>query len=231
LGPDRIFKVETVLANPLQVARVFGGTVSATRAAALDLNRRHTPARRSLLADKADVVLYGVPDWSPYAAYSHTNPLLTLYSTALGYLGGMIEALGKPGCTVILSTPCRNRWDEQHHPSYREVWERVVPDTKDPYVARERYEHEFANREDYREAYRHGNGFHGVHPIMAMFPLKRLKHAGHVIVAGAEDHGVVRHAGFEPVPTIDDALARAYETHGGDASIAYVPYPPAFNRQ
>jgi len=231
LGSERIFKVETVLANPLQVARVFGGTVGATRAAALDLNRTHTAPRRSLLADKADVVLYGVPDWSPYASYSHTNPLLTLYSTALGYLGGMIEALGVPGCTVILSTPCRNRWDERHHPSYREVWERVVPDTTDPYVARERYEREFATRDDYREAYRHGFGFHGVHPIMAMFPLKRLKHAGAVIVAGAEDPGVVRHAGFEPVATIDDALARAYEIHGGDASIAYVPYPPAFNRQ
>jgi hypothetical protein len=231
LGADRIFKVETVLANPLQVARVFGGTVAATRRAALDLNRAHTPPRRTLLAEKADVVLYGVPDWSPYAAYSYTNPLLTLYSTALGYLGGMIEALGAPGCTVILSTPCQDRWDEQHHPSYREVWERVVPETKDPYVARDRFEAEFATREDYREAYRRGFGFHGVHPIMAMFPLKRLKHAGNVIVAGADDPGIVRHAGFEPATTIEDALARAYEIHGGDASIAYVPYPPAVNRQ
>jgi lactate racemase len=231
LGRERIFKVETVLANPLQVARVFGGTVGATRAAALDLNRTHTVPRRSLLDGKADVVLYGVPDWSPYAAFSHTNPLLTLYSTALGYLGGMIEALGKPGCTVVLSTPCLDRWDRQHHPSYREVWERVVPETKDPYVARERFEEEFATRDDYREAYRHGYGFHGVHPIMAMFPLKRLRHAGNVIVAGAEDPGVVRHAGFEPAASIDASLARAYEIHGADASIAYVPYPPAINRQ
>src|SRR6266513_597910 len=78
-------------------------------------------------------------------------------------------------------------WDTRHHPSYKEVWDRVVPETRDPYVARERYEHEFATRPDYIEAYRRGFGFHGVHPIMAMFPLKRLKHAGTVLVAGADD--------------------------------------------
>ncbi len=227
LGSDRFFKLETVLSNPLQVARIFGGSVGATRRAALDLNRAHTPPRRSLLnqSERADVVLYGVPDWSPYAAYSYTNPLLTLYSTALGYLGGMIEALGRPGCTVILSTPCPDRWDDVHHPSYREVWERVVPETKDPYEARERYENEFAGRADYVERYRHGYGFHPVHPIMAMFPLKRLRHASRVLVAGADDPEVVRHAGFEPVPTIEDALAES-----GGGSVAYVPYPMALSR-
>jgi hypothetical protein len=230
LGAQHIFKLETVLANPLQVARVFCGTVDGTRAAALELNRAHMPPRRSLLEEKADVVLYGVPDWSPYAAFSYTNPLLTLYSTALGYLGGMIEALGKPGCSVVLSTPCPDRWDEQHHPSYREVWERVVPETKDPYEARERYEEEFATRPDYVQAYRTGFGFHPVHPIMAMFPLKRLRHAGRVFVAGADDPKVVEHAGFVPAPTIEAALSEAEVIHGTGASIAYVPYPPAVSR-
>jgi hypothetical protein len=230
LGAQHIFKLETVLANPLQVARVFGGTVDGTRAAALDLNRAHMPPRRTLLEEKADVVLYGVPDWSPYAAFSYTNPLLMLYSTALGYLGGMIEALGKPGCSVVLSTPCPNRWDEQHHPSYREVWERVVPETKDPYEARALYEEEFANRADYIDKYRTGFGFHPVHAIMAMFPLKRLRHAGRVFVAGADDPSVVEHAGFVPAPTIEAALAEAGGDHGSGASIAYVPYPPAVSR-
>ena len=231
LGPDRIFKVETILANPLQVAAIRAGTVDGTRRIALDTNRAHMPPRRSLLAEKADIVLYGVPDWSPYAAFSYLNPILTLISTGLGYLGGMIEALGKPGCSVVLATPCRDRWDEQHHPSYREVWERVLPQTRDPYEARRVFEPEFAGRADYIEKYRFGFGFHPVHAIMALFPLKRLRHAGRVFVAGAEERSVIAHAGFEWAPTVEDALGAALEIHGPEAEIAFVPYPPAFNRQ
>ena len=143
--------------------------------------------RRDLVQEKVDVVVYGIPDFSPYAAFSHLNPILTLISTGLGYLGGVIEAFGKPGCTVILATPCRNEWHRQHHASYPEVWERVLPETHDPYEARKRFENEFATRQDYIDAYRHNNAFHGVHGIMAIFPLKRLKHAARVFVAGAED--------------------------------------------
>jgi nickel-dependent lactate racemase len=54
LGGDRIFKLETVLSNPLQVHRVFGGTVAATRGAVLELTRAHQPARRDILPDKVD---------------------------------------------------------------------------------------------------------------------------------------------------------------------------------
>jgi lactate racemase len=230
LGLGRIFKVETVLSNPLQVHRVFGGSVAATRAEVLRLTRAHQPPRRELVPESVDVVVYGVPDWSPYAAFSHTNPILTLISTGLGYLGGMIEALGKPGCTAIMATPCPDRWDDRHHPSYKEVWNRVLPDTRDPFEARDRYEAEFAGREDYLARYRTGFGFHPVHAIMALYPLKRLRHAGRVIVAGAEDAQVVHHVGFEWAATVDDALAMARESHGPHPSVAMVRYPPAVNR-
>lgn len=230
LGPDRIFKLETILASPLQVARIVCGTVDATRRVVVETNRAHQPARRSLLPERADVVIYGIPDWSPYAAFSFTNPILTLVSTGLGYLGGMIEALGKPGCSVVLASPCPDRWDDARHPSYREVWERVLGDTRDPYVARERYETEFAGRADYIERYRFGFGFHPVHAIMALFPLKRLRHAARVFVAGAEKPDLVRHVGFEPAETVEQAIGTALDVHGPDAEIAFVPYPPAFNR-
>jgi hypothetical protein len=231
LGADRIFKVETILANPLQVHRVLAGSVAATRAEVLAVTRANQTARRDLLPEKVDVVLYGVPDWSPYAAFSHLNPLLELVSTGLGYLGGMIEGLGKPGCTAILATPARDRWDDVHHPSYREVWDRVLPVTRDPWEARELFEPELAERPAYLEAYRSGFGFHPVHPVMAMYPLKRLRHAGRVIVAGAEDPAVPRHVGFEPARDVEEALSMARETHGPDPSVAVVRYPPAVSRQ
>jgi hypothetical protein len=102
--------------------------------------------------------------------------------------------------------------------------------TRDPWEARERFEPELAGREDLIERYRRAHAFHPTHPIMAMYPLKRLRHAGRVIVAGAEDPGVVRHVGFEPAATVEDALAMAAETHGRRQRVGLVRYPPAVSR-
>ena len=66
---------------------------------------------------------------------------------------------------------------------------------------------------------------------MALYPLKRLKHAGRVVVAGAEDPGVVRHVGFETVGVDRGRAGGARSSsHGPYASIAFVPYPPAVSR-
>ena len=231
IGRERIFKIETILANPLEVATLWAGSVSATRAEALKLLKAHHVARRDLVKEKTDVVFYGIPNWSPYASYSFMNPILTLISTGLGYLGGVVEALGKPGCSVILATPCPDRWDEVHHPSYREVWNRVLSDTRDPYQVMERYEEEFLSRSDYIDKYRHAYGFHPIHGLLATHPLKRLRHAGRVFVAGAENPDLVAHVGFEPTRTVEEAIARAEEAHGPQATIACVKYPMAGNRQ
>jgi lactate racemase-like protein len=227
LGRERIFKIETALTNPIQVAHMWGGSVGATRAAALEVLKRHHTARRDLIDERADVVLYGVPDWSPYAAFSYLNPLLTLISTGLGYLGGVIEAMGKPGCTAILATPCPDRWDEVAHPSYRETWDRVLPLTTDPYEIIARFGDEFAGRDDYVDRYRSGYGFHPVHSLMATFPLKRLRHAGRVIVAGIENPALAEHLGFGAAASVEDALSM----HGPEPTVALVRYPMGVNRQ
>lgn len=217
----RIYKIECVLASPTKVAHVWAGGVSETRVAAIEVMASRNPPRRSQ-AEPADIVLYGLPAWSPYAVFGTMNPILTLISSGLGYLGGHIEALGKPGCTVILATPCPETWDMEHHPSYPEVWRRVLPQTRDPYEITRRFETEFATHAGYIERYRHGVAFHPVHAILATHPLRRLKHAARVIVAGAEDPAVPRHVGFEYAPTVEDAIAMAERKHGADSSIVCV---------
>jgi Lactate racemase N-terminal domain len=217
----RIYKIECVLASPTKVAQVWAGGVSETRAAAIEVMASRNPPRRSQ-AEPADIVVYGLPAWSPYAVFGTMNPILTLISSGLGYLGGHIEALGKPGCTVILATPCPETWDMEHHPSYPEVWRRVLPQTRDPYEITRRFEREFATHAGYIERYRHGVAFHPVHAILATHPLRRLKHAARVIVAGAEDPAVPRHVGFEYAPTVEDAIAIAERKHGANSSIVCV---------
>jgi nickel-dependent lactate racemase len=79
IGKERIFKIETVLANPLQVHKVWSGGVFETRRAALELMKTHLKPRREIVEEKADIVLYGIPNWSPYAAFSVMNPMLTSF--------------------------------------------------------------------------------------------------------------------------------------------------------
>jgi hypothetical protein len=231
IGKRRIFKMETVLANPLQVARVWAGTVGETRRAALEVLKRQYPPRRDMAEEKADILIYGVPDWSPYASFSVMNPLLTLVSTGLGYLGGVIEALGKPGCSVILATPCPDQWDDVHHPSYREVWHEVLGRSKDPYEIRDLFEEDFAHRPEYLYKYRYGYAFHPIHGILATYPLKRLNHAARVLVAGAQKPSMVTHLGFEPAETVEAAISRAEQIHGKDSSVIFIRNPLARSRQ
>ncbi|MFN7944572.1 MAG: lactate racemase domain-containing protein [Blastocatellia bacterium] len=227
----RIYKLETILSDPHNVARMWAGSVNATRAAALETLRAMSPPRRQAMTEKADIVLYGIPDWSPYAAFSAMNPILTLISTGLGYLGGMIEAVGKPGCTVILATPCHNQWNDVHFPSYREIWENWLSQTTDPYQIRDRAEDDFAHRPDYIYKYRYAYAFHPVHAVMATYPLKRLRHTGDVIVAGAERPALVHHLGFRSTDTVETAIEQALSIHGRDGVIAYVKYPQMHSRK
>jgi hypothetical protein len=222
----RIFKFETVLANPATIGRCWAGGIDECRASALDLlSTLNPPRRESSGGEKADIVVYGVPNWSPYATFATMNPILTLISSALGYLGGQIEALGKPGCSVIIATPCAEEWDMDHHPSYKEVWERVLPVTQDPYEITARFGEEFATHAGYIDQYSHGYAFHPVHAILATHPLKRLRHAARVYVAGAEDPTVPKHVGFIPTSSVEDAIREAQAIHGPDATIACVRNP------
>jgi hypothetical protein len=231
LGRERIFKIETVLANPLQVHNVWAGGVNETRQAVLKLMKSQFKPRREMMAEKADIVLYGIPNWSPYAAFSAMNPILTLLSTGLGYFGGVIEAMGKPGCSVILVSPCLDRWNHTHHPTHQEIWQRILPHYKDPYEIVDLFEEDFSHRPEYIYKYRFCYGFHPMHGIMTTYPLKRLRHANKIFVAGAENPALIQHLGFEPAQTVEEAIEKAQGIHGKDASIVFVKYPLLACRQ
>ena len=183
------------------------------------------------MQEKADIICYGIPNWSPYAALSCMTPILTLISTGLGYLGGMIGAVGKPGCSVIIATPCPNQWNEKHHPTHQEVWERILAVSRDPDEIMSKFSDEFVKRTDYIGKYRFENAFHPVHGLLAVHPLKRLRSVGHVFVAGIQEPRLAQHLGFTPTKTVEDAISKAQIIHGKDAVIAYVQYPMMVNRQ
>lgn len=222
----RIFKIDTLLADPFHAAHVFAGGIDETRRAAVDVQSRRFPPRRDAAHGPADILVYGVPDSSPYAIWASLNPILTLISMGLGYLGGMIEAAGAPGCTVVMAAAVREAWDRVHHPSYPDVWERVLPVTRDPYEITARFADEFARHPEHIDAYRHRFAFHPIHGILATHPLRRLRHVGRVIVAAPRDAHVPAHLGFEVAASVEEAIARARAIHGRDATIGVVDQPP-----
>jgi len=224
----KIFKVDTILANPLEVAKIFAGSVWKTRKKILEVQATLYQDRRALSTEKFDVLLYSVPNWSPYAIFSHMNPLLTLVSSGLGYLAGAVQAIGNPGCSVIMVTPCPNQWDTVHHASYPDVWENVLSKTLDPYEIETKYAEKYATHTEYIEKYRREYAFHPVHAILAAYPLKRMDHIGRVFVAGAKDPEIVRHLGFTPAQDVEEALGLSEEAHGKNFSLAHVeqPLPP-----
>ena len=220
-----IFKIDAIEKNPFQKSHIFAGSTWESRKAALEVLEKLYPPRRSLSEDKFDVVLYGVPDWSPYAIFSHMNPILTLISSGLGYLGGTVQALGKPGCTVIMATPCPERWDRVHHASYPDVWENVLSTMHDPYEIEAKYTEAYATHEGYIQKYRNEYAFHPIHGILATHPLRRRKHAGEIIVAGIEDPAIAAHIGYKSAASVEEALEMAKEIHGAGFSIACAQHP------
>ena len=222
----RVFKIDTLLAGPRDATQVLAGGVDETRRAALATQAQRFPPRRAAAPASCDVLVYGVPDTSPYAIWASVNPILTLVSMGLGYLGGMIDAAGAPGCTVVMAAATRDAWDRVHHPSYLDVWERVLPQTRDPHEITARFEDEFARHAEHIDAYRHRFAFHPIHGILATHPLKRLRRVGRVFVAAPLDAHVPRHLGFEVAASVEEAVARARSAHGPGATIGVVEQPP-----
>jgi hypothetical protein len=230
LGKERFFKIETLQKNFFQVARFWAGSIPETRKAALAEIRKRFTRRRDMLAEKADIVLYGVPEGSPYAAFSRTNPFLSIISNGLGYLGGVIQGMGKPGCTVILCTPAREDWDLPRFGPYKKLFEEVLPHCRDPYEIQATYGEEYASDPEFIYNYRFRYSHHPALPIFAAFPLRRLTYAGRVFIAGAENPELIKRLGMEPFPSVEKAVAAAREIHGAGAAVAFTKYPVIPNR-
>jgi hypothetical protein len=52
-----------------------------------------------------------------------------------------------------------------------------------------------------------------------------IRHTSRIFVAGAESPPLVRHLGFEPTKSVEEAIETAQGIHGKDASMVFVKYP------
>lgn len=221
----RVFTVETAINYrlPYRIAGVHAGSVTETHRRTLEqVQRQQTAPRRK----PCDVLIYGVPSLSPYAVFAGMNPVLE-YNLALGYIfqAYMEQPLVKKGGTVILASPCENRFDDMHHPSYREFFERILAKTRNAAEMRED-EADFASRPEYIHRYRHGHGYHGAHPFFLWsFAAHSAHHLGEVIVTHARDTAVAARLGWRPAASMEEAIRTAEDRMGGDCDMVYMPLP------
>jgi hypothetical protein len=180
------------------------------------------------LRGQSDILICGVPFISPYNVNSILNPLL-VQVMGLGYFHNFYR--GKPvlrkGGVLILTHPCYDSFDHEHHPSYIEFFNRLLPETRDAMVLRHKYEEEFAKNPSYIEMYRRGHAYHGAHPFfMWYWGENGRQHVGKVIVAGAENAHVPARLGWERAESLTEAIAMARSFTGPSSSITMMHHPP-----
>jgi lactate racemase len=177
---------------------------------------------------QADILIIGVPFISPYNVNSILNPLL-LQVMGLGYFFNLNRGvpLLRKGGALILCHPAYDEFDPEHHPSYIEFFNRLLPETRDALVLEKKYEQEFAENPSYVHLYRKGNAYHGVHPFyMWYWGENGRQHVGRVIVAGAENNHVPALMGWDRTDTLSEAIDEARGTVGRSAQITLLHLPP-----
>lgn len=177
---------------------------------------------------QADILIAGIPYISPYNVGAVLNPLL-VQVMAQGYFFNMNRGvpLLKKGGTLILTHPCMDEFDPVQHPSYIEFFHRLLPETRDAVVLREKYEQEFAENPSYVHLYRKGNAYHGAHPFfMWYWGENGRQHMGQVIAVGAENTHVPKLLGWERADTLAEAIDMARGRQGSSANISLMHHPP-----
>ena len=177
---------------------------------------------------QSDVAVFGVPFICPYNVHAPMNPLL-VRCLALGYFFNMYRGapILKKGGVFILTHPLYNEFSPSHHAAYHEFFHRCLTETRDSEELQRRYEAEFATNAEYREMYRNGYGYHGVHPFYMWYWAENgQQHCGRVIVVGAEDRRAAEIMGWQCAGTVQEALEMAQSYLGREPSVTHVHIPP-----
>jgi len=219
----RFFIIEGAMNNafPQEVVQVVAGHPPQAHERTLDvLQRQHVVNVKG----QSDVVVYGMGNnRDPYSKMSTINPIL-VRNLGLSYSFGLFQnvPLVKEGGIIILVHPCLRQFDAVKYPSYVEMFDKLIPETQDPFVLWELYAEEYAHRPEFVHKYRYGFGFHGVHPLILWGQgAYGLLYLGKVFMAGAKDPEAARLLGFEAFATVEEAIAEAERLFGKDCSIFY----------
>jgi hypothetical protein len=210
---------------PYGLTGVFAGETEAVHA--------HTLARcheqyMIPVKGQADVLVTGIPYISPYNVNSFLNPLL-VQVLAQGYFFNLYRGapLVRKGGAMIITHPCTDQFDKEHHAPYIEFVHNLLPETRDAMELHRRYEEKFAKNPALLQMYRTGHAYHPAHPFfMWYWGEAGRQHLGRVIVVGADNHYIPKLLGYETARTMQDALAMVGDGLGRAPEITMLHMPP-----
>lgn len=178
---------------------------------------------------QCDILITGIAYVTPYNVNSILNPIL-VQVMGPGYFFNMYrnKPVAKKGGVLILTHPCHDEFDPEFHPSYIEFFNRCLPDTKDAFELREKYEDEFAHDPNYIQMYRRGNAYHGAHPFFMWYWGENGRRHFSKIIAVADNSYVPEMLGWERAETLTEAIYMAKSHMGRSAEITMLHHPPIF---
>lgn len=212
------FTVDAVLGTKAQVLGVYAGTTEAVEKASWPLADRRTNV--TIDAEKADVLVFGLPRSFHYGPGMGTNPILCLQ--AIGATVARCSGAFRLGGAVIAPALFDGWFNDEWFPSYREVYE-ILSSVCYPWEIT-RYEEAISNRPDYIYKYRYCFGYHPFHAFsMVYMGGLALRYASAIIIPGARNPGLVRSMGCIPTRTFDEALEVARKHVGANPRILVLP--------
>ena len=217
----------SLVRSDYRLCGVWAGDVDGVHERTLDLVARQQNVQ---LTDQVDVLVFGVPNLSPYSSQSVFNPIL-LRSLTMGYLLGLFKdrPAVREGGVVVAYNPGIEKFHQGHHPSYVDFWNRDLKDHYDPDVCWSELSEKYAENPRYLSLYRNAYAYHGTHSLMNwMWSGRCMRHVGEVILAGAKEPVTARRIGFTPVGDFRTALSMAREKAGLGSTVGYQFIPPLF---
>lgn len=215
------------LRSGYQLVSVSAGDVNQVHPVTL----KKVSAQQNLPVDRqVDILIFGVPNLSPYSVKSEFNPIL-LRSLVLGYMRGMYcnRPLVRENGVIIACNPGYEKFHPIHHPAYIDFWEKDLMEHMDPEYCWDRLAKSYAENPAYIDKYRNHYAYHGTHGLInwiwSGMALRRLKG---VVLAGAKQPNVAHKLGFIPARNLDEAVAMARNMAGREAEIGYQMIPPLF---
>ncbi len=206
---------------------VFAGDIDEVHRHTLEMLLRQQNVK---VGEPVDVLIFGMPNLSPYSAQSIFNPIL-LRSLTLGYQFGMFRGspFVKKGGIVVAYNPGIKKFHPRHHPSYIDFWEKDLENFYDPEECWDGLAEKYAQDPEYIRKYQDDYAYHGTHSLMNwMWSGMVLRHLKGVILAGAKEPETAKKIGFIPAADFNTAISMAREMAGNGATMAYQVVPPMF---
>lgn len=177
---------------------------------------------------QSDILIAGVSNRECYSKFSTMNPILAM-NQAMGNTVMQFQenSVVRQNGIVIIANPMSEKFDERYFAPYIEFYQRLLPESLDPYQLWENYVEEFANRPEYIQSYRYGHAYHGSHPFFMWnstgIPRKYLSD---IYFAGVKDFEAANRCGVTPFATVEEAIQAAESNLGHSASISLLQRPP-----